>query len=128
MRNSYTIIGCIALAAVLVLGFGSPSAAGDKDKSEVKMQSLCPIMGNPIDKTVYADYEGKRVYFCCAGCIPKFNEDPAGYIKKMEDEGITIAKAEDHKSGDDHHSHGDDHGHHEDDDHDHGDHDHHDHG
>jgi len=33
-------------------------------------------MGNPIDKSVYVDYKGKRVYFCCAGCPETFNKDP----------------------------------------------------
>jgi len=34
-----------------------------------------------------------RVYFCCAGCIPKFKEHPAKYIKQMADEGIKLAEA-----------------------------------
>jgi hypothetical protein len=37
---------------------------------------------------VYADYNGKRVYFCCAGCIPQFKQDPGMYLKKLEAEGI----------------------------------------
>jgi len=59
---------------------------------EKKMQVNCPILGEAVDKSVYADYKGKRVYFCCAGCIEKFKQDPEKIIKKMESEGITLDK------------------------------------
>ena len=56
-------------------------------------QTTCPIMdGNKIDKKIFADYGGKRVYFCCPGCDAKFKKDPTGIIKKMEDAGVTLAK------------------------------------
>jgi Cu(I)/Ag(I) efflux system membrane fusion protein len=44
------------------------------------VQTLCPVMGNPIDKEIYVDYRGVRVYFCCRGCDKKFLADPAKYI------------------------------------------------
>jgi YHS domain-containing protein len=58
-----------------------------------KTQTNCPVMGGKIDKKIFADYEGERVYFCCKGCIGEFRKDPAKYIKKLEDEGITLEKA-----------------------------------
>jgi Cu+-exporting ATPase len=27
----------------------------------------------------HSDYKGKRYYFCCAECKPKFDADPAKY-------------------------------------------------
>ncbi|KFI97931.1 YHS domain-containing protein [Bifidobacterium subtile] len=30
-------------------------------------------------KGLFRDYEGKRYYFCCPGCLPKFDADPAKY-------------------------------------------------
>jgi YHS domain-containing protein len=50
-------------------------------------------MGGKIVKTTYADHEGMRVYFCCPGCIDTFKKDPEKYIKKLEDAGVTLAKA-----------------------------------
>lgn len=47
-------------------------------------QKTCPVMGGDIDKSVYADYEGKRVYFCCGMCVDTFKKDPVKYIKKIE--------------------------------------------
>lgn len=57
-----------------------------------KPQTTCPLMGGEINKKLFADYQGKRVYFCCPGCIEKFNADPEKYIEKLEAEGVTIKK------------------------------------
>ena len=46
-------------------------------------QTLCPVMGNPIDKTVFTEYQGKKVYFCCPSCIETFNKNPQEYISKL---------------------------------------------
>ena len=57
-------------------------------------QTVCPLMGGKINKAIYADYDGNRIYFCCAGCIDSFNKEPAKYVKQMEDKGIVLDKAE----------------------------------
>lgn len=46
-------------------------------------QSTCPISGRELNKDVYVDYEGHRIYFCCAGCPKKFKEFPDGALFKM---------------------------------------------
>ena len=35
-----------------------------KKSSAGSPQQFCPVMGGKINKDLYADYEGKRVYFC----------------------------------------------------------------
>lgn len=78
----------ISLAiAVLMVGYVLA-----EEKTTPKPQTTCPVMGGKIDKNIFADHEGKRVYFCCKGCIPEFQKDPAKYIKKLEDEGMTLEK------------------------------------
>jgi YHS domain-containing protein len=57
-----------------------------------KEQTNCPVMGGKIDKKIYADHDGKRVYFCCAGCIEPFKKEPAKHIKKLEDGGVVLTK------------------------------------
>jgi YHS domain-containing protein len=52
-------------------------------------QTKCPVMGGRINQNVYTDYDGKRIYFCCPGCINAFKKDPEKYVKKMEAEGQT---------------------------------------
>jgi len=56
-----------------------------------KVQILCPVEGRKIDKSVYVDYQGKRIYFCCADCIAKFNGDQAKFTKQMEEKGVVLA-------------------------------------
>jgi YHS domain-containing protein len=46
-------------------------------------QTLCPVMGNPINKDVFVEYKGKKVYFCCPGCDEKFTADPEKYLDKL---------------------------------------------
>ena len=47
-------------------------------------QKTCPVMdGNPIDPEVFIEYQGKKVYFCCADCKEKFLENPEEYIAKL---------------------------------------------
>ena len=132
MKRAMMMFVFIALVAMVAAGCGGETVADEKKPEMAKIvvkkgQTHCPIMGNPVDKKVYLDYEGKRIYFCCSPCIDKFKEDPAGYIKKMEAEGIgfeKVACTEDHDHGEHGHDHGEvhehgegDHDHGEDDDH-----------
>jgi YHS domain-containing protein len=57
---------------------------------ELKPQTTCPVLGDRIDKNVYLDYEGQRIYFCCAGCKDTFLKEPEKYFKKIEEDGILL--------------------------------------
>ena len=46
-------------------------------------QTTCPIMGNAINKAIFIEYKGKKVYFCCPGCKEKFEAEPEKYIAKL---------------------------------------------
>ena len=47
-------------------------------------QTMCPIMdGNKIDKNVFVEYKGKKVYFCCAACKGEFEAEPEKYLSKL---------------------------------------------
>jgi YHS domain-containing protein len=61
--------------------------------SWAKAQETCPVMGGTIDKSVYTDYNGMRIYFCCTACSEPFKKDPEKYMKKMEADGIVCEKA-----------------------------------
>lgn len=56
-------------------------------------QKLCPLTGQPVEKSQFVDYEGKRIYFCCAACKAPFLKDPAKYIQAMESAGVILEKA-----------------------------------
>ncbi len=55
--------------------------------SELSQQSTCPVMGSDIDKSIYSDYNGDRVYFCCSMCVSKFDADPETYLQVIKDNG-----------------------------------------
>jgi len=57
-------------------------------------QTLCPVMGNPINKEVFTDYNGQRIYFCCPGCDSTFMENPEKYLMQMKAGGIELEKVE----------------------------------
>jgi YHS domain-containing protein len=46
-------------------------------------QKLCPVMGGEINKELYTEYKGKKVYFCCAGCEETFKAEPEKYLDKL---------------------------------------------
>lgn len=86
-----TKIKLVALLGVTLglLGFGwsLPGVA------QAAPQTNCPVLGNKIDKNVFVDYQGKRIFFCCSGCVGEFKKDPGKYLDKMRAEGVTPAKA-----------------------------------
>lgn len=72
----------------------NPAAAGNGHENLLGGASddvtTCPVMvGSPVSKKpavatgLYRDYEGERYYFCCGGCGPTFDSDPAKYAANM---------------------------------------------
>jgi YHS domain-containing protein len=84
----------VLLAVVLLVGLvvlngckkkSEPAAPAETAKvaSAAIEQTICPVMGNPINKSVYTEYKGKKVYFCCPECKEKFEKEPEKYIAKL---------------------------------------------
>jgi YHS domain-containing protein len=60
------------------------AAEGLKDAvAGVAEQTMCPVMGGPINKDIFVEHEGQKVYFCCEPCKEKFQADPQQYIAKL---------------------------------------------
>ena len=79
----------IILFILLTLGLAwAPALAADPTP-----QTVCPVLGGNVDKQVYTDYQGQRIYFCCQGCDAEFRKDPEKYLKKMQEQGVTPEKA-----------------------------------
>jgi YHS domain-containing protein len=88
----------ILLTVVVVIGLGltackkkeqpAPSSPAEPNAAasvatQVE-QTMCPVMdGMKIDKNVFTEYKGKKVYFCCADCKAKFEADPEKYIANL---------------------------------------------
>ena len=86
MRKIKLIVLFGVTLGLLTFGWNMPGIA------QAGSQTKCPVLGNKIDEKVFVDYQGKRIYFCCAGCVDEFKKDPEKYLKKMEAEGVTPEK------------------------------------
>jgi len=78
----------IFLVSLAVLALAAATVAAEPPKP----QTVCPVLGGNVDRKVYVDYKGKRIYFCCTGCDAEFKKDPEKYMKKIEEQGITLEK------------------------------------
>jgi hypothetical protein len=95
----------IATATIVTTTFATPLFAADTaapgapaTAAAIKPQTTCPIMkGSEIDKRLFVDYQGKRIYVCCRSCVRILKADPAKYVALMEAEGITLDKTPDAK-------------------------------
>jgi YHS domain-containing protein len=59
------------------------------------IQTTCPVSGDKLtDKTIYTDYEGRRIYFCSRKCLEDFNKDPQKYLTAMDKPSSGEAKPE----------------------------------
>ena len=63
------------------------------ETSAVIAQTTCPVMGGKINKDIYVDHGGKRIYLCCPACISAFKKSPEKHISKMKEQGIELADA-----------------------------------
>ena len=80
---------CLVVPIILIMvGCASANRAVDRPAT----QTLCPVMGGEINKALYADYEGQRVYFCCKSCIDVFKNDPEKYIKQLGEQDVRLEK------------------------------------
>jgi YHS domain-containing protein len=53
-------------------------------------QLVCPVTGRGIDKNIYIDHEGRRVYLCCRQCVETFKSDPESFVTALLEQGVTL--------------------------------------
>jgi hypothetical protein len=99
MTKSGWVKGMMAalVSAICVVGTATAAEAPASDSAaatqEIKAQTTCPIAGGAIDKKLYVDAKGYRIYVCCAGCIAKVKADPDAALAKIKANGETAEKA-----------------------------------
>jgi YHS domain-containing protein len=65
----------------------------DEGFTVAKIQTVCPVTGNAINKAAYADIASMRIYLCSANCVGTFGRDPGKYIRKQMMEGVVYDMA-----------------------------------
>lgn len=92
-HDHINVFVCPKCKGVVKQNSGKCSICGTKlIKKEMHKQENCPIMGGKIDKNIFADHNGLRIYFCCNNCIESFKKDPAKYINDLREKGIEPEK------------------------------------
>jgi len=88
-------IGIMLTALLLVFAVNftvradeTEKAPAQEKKTELKPQTVCPVMGGAIDKKYYTDIQGQRVYHCCPSCAEVLKADPDKYFKKAAAAGV----------------------------------------
>ncbi len=93
--NLMFIMAVAVIAAMVVLGGckkkeqptqQTPTTEQMKQTAAQAMeveQTVCPVTGEKIDKNVFVEYKGKKVYFCMESCKKAFEQDPEKYIAKL---------------------------------------------
>jgi YHS domain-containing protein len=91
MKTKYLMmLAAVVVLATVIMLVGckkkeEPAAPAETKEvaSAAVEQTMCPVMGGKIDKNVFVEYKGKKVYFCCNDCKGKFEADPEKYISKL---------------------------------------------
>jgi len=67
------VVGLLLIGLAVLPGCEKKEPAPVPEPNEVTaaadaaaaVQTTCPIMGKSIDKAVFTEYQGQKVYFCC---------------------------------------------------------------
>ena len=79
--------------AISILGGPFMALAGDQSadsKAKVKPYTLktCVISGDKLGemgKPYVLEYKGREIKLCCKNCLKDFNQNPAKYVKQIEE-------------------------------------------
>lgn len=78
-------------AASCALALTSLAAQSLAEEPTAKLKPFplktCPVSGaklGDMGKPYVFDYQGREIKLCCKGCLSKFTNNPAVYIKKLE--------------------------------------------
>ena len=84
------VLAAFALAAA-ASGTASAASVGDDGATAAPValpagaNTMCPVLTDePVDPSIWVDYQGRRVYLCCQRCRKKFLEDPTPYLAALE--------------------------------------------
>lgn len=98
-RSMNRLLLGIAFGSALLIGMGvRPAMAqhghGDHDHAAHAEEATlpnCPIMGEPINLAISVATDDGPVFFCCKGCIAKFEKNPEKYAAEFAEQRKALA-------------------------------------
>lgn len=77
-KRTFKILFVVVGAAFVILA-SSGLVWGGVEKGQT-----CPVMpGRLVKEKFFVDYNGKRIYLCCAPCVKAFKKHPKKYLKNL---------------------------------------------
>ncbi|MEW6429293.1 MAG: hypothetical protein AB1568_14800 [Thermodesulfobacteriota bacterium] len=99
-KQGLLLIAVIVAATAALLHLAGPparqeaaDAAPPAAAPEARPQTVCPVMGGKIDRNLYVDVKGKRIYICCLACEDAIKVEPDKYIEKIQKRGETVEES-----------------------------------
>ncbi|HIA47762.1 MAG TPA: hypothetical protein EYN96_07290 [Candidatus Hydrogenedentes bacterium] len=92
-KTKVSLIAAVAAVLMMVL---APASQAEERVGDPFTLDVCPVSGAKLDSKgdpVVMILDGREVKFCCAGCKPQFEADPAGFIAKIDK--LVIAQQKD---------------------------------
>ena len=90
LKKILFVVSLLSAVVILLNGCKKKTEPVEPSASEITSQVVadieqktCPVMGRAIDKNIYTEYKGKKVYFCCSGCKEAFEKEPEKYLSKL---------------------------------------------
>jgi YHS domain-containing protein len=80
----------LAILGGVLLATAWSAAPGAPDE---KPAVTCPVAGRPINEATSADYREAKVYFCCKGCLAKFQADTDKFATKANHQLVLTKQA-----------------------------------
>lgn len=81
------ILSCLIFASIVVVSYAQDKTESSKPS---KAQTTDALSGKPIDRNIYTDYNGKRIYFCCDNSRRDFLSDPERYFQALRSKGVEL--------------------------------------
>ena len=71
-------------------------AAGAETKFLGKGDGIetCPVTGEPVNKNLKVEFDGKTYYVCCEGCADTVKKNPSAYLKGVSAKVAFIGKGD----------------------------------
>jgi YHS domain-containing protein len=55
----------------------------EKGQYAESQQKICPVMKRPINKDLFVEYKGRRLYVCCKSCLGAVKANPEKYADEI---------------------------------------------
>jgi Cu+-exporting ATPase len=77
-------------APIGLVTLGMPAAMKLSPALDLTRDPVCGMNVNPATAKFATEREGKKYYFCCRGCLEKFEADPAKYLHQPDSGLVTL--------------------------------------